>query len=115
MHNPLMMLIALALLVFLARAAWNVHRSASTVSAKLSQAQAEADKLTAEQQSLSSQIGDLSTPEGLEAELRMKYRAVKTGESVAVIVTDDQASSSDDTASSTQAGLWDRMLGFFGL
>jgi len=125
MHNPLMMLIALALLFFLARAAWNVHRSAGLVSTRLSQAQAEKDKLDAEKQSLSSKIGDLSTPSGLESELRIKYRAVKEGESVAVIVNKDQTTSSSSPSNllnssnssnlSRQMGWWDKMLSMIGL
>ena len=119
MHNPFIILLALILLFFLARAAWNVHRSANAVSAKLAQAQAEEERLEAEQQTLSAKISDISTPEGLESQLRLKYRAVKEGESVAVIVNTDQASGSESIeASSTdnnKVGLWDHFLGFFGL
>jgi len=115
MHNPLMMLIALALLFFLARAAWNVHKSADSVSVKLSQAQAEEEKLKAEQSDLSAQVYKLSTPSGLESELRTKYRAVKEGESVAVIVNDDQATSSSATNTSTTNGWWNKLLGLIGL
>lgn len=116
MHNPLVMIVAVVLLFFLARAAWNMHRSAATVSTKLAQADAELDKLQSEQQNLSSKIDDLSSPSGIESELRTKYRAVKEGESVAVIVSDDSgASASSSGATSTEQRSWfGKMLGWFG-
>ena len=121
MHNPFVTIIALTLLFFLARAAWNVHRSAASASVRLSQAKAEQSTLEAEQKDLSVKIDGLSTPSGLESELRTKYRAVKEGESVAVIVKNDQATSSSavmstaSVQSASSANWWDRTLEFFGL
>ena len=121
MHNPFVTIIALTLLFFLVRAAWNVHRSAASASVRLSQAKAEQSKLEAEQKDLSVKIDGLSTPSGLESELRTKYRAVKEGESVAVIINSNQATTSStapsgqSTVSQPSANLWDRTLEFFGL
>ncbi len=113
MHNPFITIIALALLFFLARSAWNVHRSADLISNKLSQTEEEADKLRLEQQSLSAKVDNLSTPDGIESELRVKYRAVKDGESVAVIVNNDQASTSNVVAV-PEKGWWESFIGWFG-
>lgn len=111
--SPITLVLALVLLVFLTRAAWNVHRSADVASAKLSQAQSEVDDLKAQQSNLSEKINYLSTPAGVETELRTKYRAVKQGESVAVIVGEDATTS---VATSTQEiGWWGRVLQFVGL
>ncbi len=122
MHNPFITILAFVLLFLLARAAWNVHHSANSVSTKLSQAQAEEDKLESEKSDLSGKIAELSSPSGIESELRMKYRAVKDGELVAVIVSNTNNSQStgsvpDDSGISTSGSgsLWSRFLGFFGL
>ncbi len=128
LHNPFIMILGLAILFFVARAAWNVHKSATTVSLKLSQARSEKERLLMEQKNLSSKIDELSTPGGLESELRMKYRAVKAGESVAVIVgsgtpgtsselgvTGQESGSGTGSGAGEGGGFWSRVLGLFGL
>ena len=115
MHNPIVMIVALVLLFFLARSAWNMHRAADLASAKQAQTNMELEKLRANQESLSARIDSLSTPVGLEAELRTKYRAVKDGESVAVIVNTGDTTTTPVEASAKNSGWFDRVLSWFGL
>ena len=65
-----------------------------------------------------SSIAELSTTQGIEAELREKYHAVKEGESVAVIIGASSTGSSSDNNSSvtsTKTSWWGSLLQFIGI
>lgn len=113
--SPITLLGFLVLFFFLFRAAWSVHEKAVLSELKLKTAQIELSKLEAHQRDLSNQIGYLSTEQGIEAELRTKYRAVKEGESVAVIVDNDNVANvstiiATTTATTTESAGWGRRL-----
>jgi len=111
----------IALSIIVARATWSMLDKSSASALKLSQVQTELDKLKSREESLSSQISRLSTEQGIEAELRTKFHAVKDGESVVVILESPQASSSSAqsaavvAASATKMGWWQRVLRAIGL
>lgn len=115
-YSPAGIIIGCIGLFILVRAAWNIHEKAVVADERLSQAQAELAGLEQQKESLSSSISYLSTPEGMEAELRDKYHAVKAGESVAVIVDDaSSASSTSSVASSSPAdSWWGKLVDFIG-
>ena len=117
-YSPAGIIIGCIGLFILIRAAWNIHEKAVVADERLSQAQAELSSLEQQKESLSSSISYLSTPAGMEAELRDKYHAVKAGESVAVIMDDalsGASSSSSGGASSTPGvGWWSGLLNFIG-
>jgi hypothetical protein len=115
-YSPAGIIIGCIGLFILVRAAWNIHEKAIVADERLSQAQAELASLEQQKESLSSSISYLSTPEGMEAELRDKYHAVKAGESVAVIVDDaSSASSTSSVASSSPAdSWWGKLVDFIG-
>jgi cell division protein FtsB len=98
---------------------WNIREKLSDSNSRLRSTNAEFMKLQAHQNDLSNKISYLSTEQGIEAELRTKYRAIREGESVAVIVDEDQASSSLTHASSSQQtdsniSWWRRILRVVG-
>jgi cell division protein FtsB len=113
--SPLALIAVIILLAFLAKAAWNIHAKASTTSQKLSESQIELAKLKDSQQDLTAKVSYLSTDQGIEAEMRTKFKAVKEGESVAVIVDTDQKAAAAEATSTASVGWWRRMLRFFGL
>jgi cell division protein FtsB len=118
-YSPVGIIIGCIGLYMLTRAAWNIHKKAVVADERLSQAQAELSSLEQQKESLSSSISYLSTPAGMEAELRDKYHAVKAGESVAVIVDDASGSASssgvsDGTSSTPSSGWWSGLLNFIG-
>jgi hypothetical protein len=113
-YSPAGIIIGCIGLFILVRAGWNIHEKALVAGDRLAQAQAELANLEQQKTSLSNSISYLSTPSGMEAELRDKYHAVKEGESVAVIV-DDSSTGSSSTASSTPKGsLWRKLMDFIG-
>jgi len=125
--SPLAIVAVFIVLTFLARAVWNINSKVKTSALKLNQAQTELSKLQTHQVDISNEVSKLSTNEGIESELHTKYRAVKNGESVAVIVGDtDSASSSNNSSrlgndlsanagSADSSSWWQRMLQTIGL
>ena len=122
--SPVTLIIVLVIFVVLARAAWAMIGRAKLANERLSQAQAQYAKLEDSQAKLSNEVTELSSPGGIEADLREKYHAVTPGESVAVIV--DSPSGNDSNADQSAGALnvsttapagnwWHRFLDFFGL
>ncbi len=110
------MVVAIVLLVILAKATWNISHKAAASAAKLQSAQAELNKLELREAELNSKVAKLSDDQGIEAEIRTKYHAVKEGESVAVIVVEPQtahvAGGVSGTLATSTLGWWGRFLQF---
>jgi cell division protein FtsB len=101
--------------VFL-RATWNVYEKERLSEEYVSQASAQLDKISAKKEAISSSVSALGTDKGIEAEIRRKFRVVKDGEQIAVIVDDTAISGGRDqsSASSTGQGFWHGVASFFG-
>ena len=102
--------LGLVLLFFVGRATWSVYtkeRVAAEAHANEAQALAE---LTARQKSLSAQMGTLDTPQGMEAEVRERYKVAKTGEEVIVLTDNPNAGGATTTP---RQGLWEHFLSWF--
>jgi cell division protein FtsB len=117
--SPFTLVIILIFFIFMLKVVWNIREKLSDSNSRLRSTNAEFMKLQAHQNDLSNKISYLSTEQGIEAELRTKYRAIREGESVAVIVDEDQASSSLTHASSSQQtdsniSWWRRILRVVG-
>jgi cell division protein FtsB len=123
LSSPFTLVIASILFVVLARAAWSIHEKARESSLRLEIAQADFAKLQQSQADLAQRVEQLSTPEGVKAQIRERYHAVEPGESVAVIVDGpaQQASATPVTAGANAAaagdsgGWWAGFLRMIGL
>ncbi|MEA2715192.1 MAG: hypothetical protein QOG91_220 [Candidatus Parcubacteria bacterium] len=119
--SPFLLAGLLIILIILARASANIRDKAFLSAQRLAQAQTDLGKLEARQKELETQVGYLGSEQGIEAELRTKYRAVKEGESVAVIVDADQtaaalsASSTPVAPASPRTSWWQKIVQSFGL
>ncbi|MDB5259388.1 MAG: protein of unknown function with transrane region [Candidatus Taylorbacteria bacterium] len=113
MYSP-WTLAALAIVVFLmAKGALNVNAKRQTSGEALGRAQLELGKLSERQKNLGTAVAYLSTPQGVETEIRTKFRVAKEGESVAVILEDAVATTSPNNAASKR-GFWYRLSHLFG-
>ena len=113
LSSPVTIVLLVIILVLAARAAWGIYQKDRISAERLAQVEANAGKLRAQQTSLNQRIEYLSTDRGVEAELREKYRAVKDGESVAVVI--DSADATSSAATSTPPVSWSRsFLQLFG-
>jgi cell division protein FtsB len=112
--SPIALVLLLIAFGILVRATWNLSSKATAGSARLAQAQTEFGKLEQRKNDLAGKVGKLSSDEGLEAEIRTKYRAVKEGESVAVIIDNEKAAAIEATTT-VQIGFWAKLLHKLGL
>jgi len=118
--SPFIFVGLLILFIFLTKAVWGIREKNALSNSRLSSAQSELQRLETHQKDLTTQIDYLSTERGIEAELRTKYRAIREGESVAVIVDDDQTASAVESASTSivnnnkKNGWLDKVFGLFG-
>jgi hypothetical protein len=117
--SPLSTLVLILLTFIIGRAVFNIYQKAGISEAKLNQAELELAKLTQYKNEISERVGNLSTEQGLETEVRTKYHAVKQGESVAVIVDDSQLANITNASTSSQISTltipwWRKLMRRFG-
>lgn len=72
----------------------------------------ELQKIMTRQNNLVASLNYLKTDQGVENEIRSKFRAVKEDEKVSVII-DDKKIETTTTSTTTKRGLWYRILEWF--
>ncbi len=112
LYSPIIVLILAIIFVLLIRGAWGVYKKEKLSSQNLRQDQIELEKIIARQNGLASSLDYLKTEQGVESEIRSKFRAVKEGEKVSVII-DDSKSEATATATTTEKGFWSKMFNWF--
>mgnify|MGYP001575990814 CR=1 FL=1 len=65
--------------------------------------------LVTKENELENHLGDLKTTRGIEEEIRKKFRVVKEGESVIIVVEDKENTASAIESGSRFQPLWDRI------
>jgi cell division protein FtsB len=78
--------ILLVITVFLAHATFGVYQKAALTRENVLQIEKEKYDLDSRHQTLEKAVAYLQTDEGIETEIRRKFRAIKPGEQVAVII-----------------------------
>ena len=73
----------------------------------------ESEKLEAKQKLLEGEIGQLQTERGMEEEIRKKFRVVKEGESVIIVVDDKENSATALNAASSSRSFFGKILNVF--
>lgn len=76
-------------LAFLIHATWNIYKKQQISKIDLQEVKKESDGLALREAHLKDAVAYLNTDEGIEAEIRSKFRAVRPGEQVAVIIHND--------------------------
>jgi len=111
LYSRTMLVILLLIVLGISRATWNVYQKMQLSKANLEIVTKDLDKLKERQTALASQIDRLNTEQGVESEIRQKFKVVKEGEGIAVIVNDDIKLPA--VATTTDKGLWQKFLGIF--
>jgi hypothetical protein len=93
---------------------WNIHSKAILSKNNLNREQIELNKIIEREKNLESSLEYLKTDQGIENEIRSKFRAVKEGEKLAVIL-DDNPSTSTSTITEQNKSLWNRIISWFVL
>lgn len=106
-------LVVLAVLVVLfAKGTWNVYQKANESRRNSDLTQKEYDSLKVRHDYLEAQIGNLSTPEGKEREIRQNFQVSKEGEQIVVIV---DSTSTVNTEVEEQGGMQKAWNSFWGI
>jgi cell division protein FtsB len=113
-YSPVILLLLLFILFLVLKALWGVYAKEEISSDYLKSEQGELDKMVARQKELAQSVEFLKTDRGVEAEIRSKFRVIKEGESVAVIL-DNDATSTPKVATTTPPSIWKRFLSLLGL
>lgn len=114
-QSPLALVFLCIILVILAKAAWRVYHKENLSRENLERQEAELLKLSSREEDLKKSIEFLKTEEGVESEIRSKFRLAKEGESIAVILDDG---ASNTAQASVQGGIgetssfWQKLLKF---
>ena len=75
------------------------------------ESQKELGGLEQKQQELTTKIDDLSTSQGMEAEVRQRYRVVKPGEQLVIVVDNKDGAA----AQAQKPSFWQKLRTFIGL
>jgi len=111
-YSPIVLLILAIILVILIRGVFGVYKKEKLSLQNLNQDKAELQKIVDRQNNLVSSIEYLKTEQGVEDEIRSKFRVVKDGEKISVIV-DDQKADIIDIATTTKKGFWSSVFNWF--
>lgn len=121
MSSPFVLIIIIIVFIFLARGVWGIRQKVVVSNTKYESIKKELDRLQSRKQDLADRINYLSTDQGIEAELKSRYGAVRNGESVAVIIDQNsqsanalQVSSTSPLGSEGKKSFLDRVFGIFG-
>ena len=106
MYSPLVLIAMLVIFLILVSGVWGVYNKARISRLNLEREKTELAKLAVRQQKLSTSIEYLKTEQGVEDEIRTKFRAVRDGEKIAVIINTNTASTSSITSSTTESLLF---------
>lgn len=93
-------LVILLIIGFLAKATYGAYQKKVISQKELDLTMQAYNHLTTEQQNLKGDLAFLKTDEGIDAELRSKYRLVRPGENVVVIV--EEQNDEQETAAAKQ-------------
>jgi len=109
-HSRVVFAVLILIAIIMARATWNMYDKASYSKERLDQSVASLAELTAHQKALNEKVEYLSTDQGIQSEIRTKFRAVEEGESVAVIVGDISSNNNLQSSSTVISLPWWRKI-----
>ncbi len=113
LFSPLTLIVLLIAVVIFGRGVYRVFEKERLSSEYLVSAQNDLKKVQEREVALNKSVDYLKTSEGVEAELRKKFRVVKEGEQVAVIVTKTPEISLN-VQTAAPATFWSKVKGWFG-
>lgn len=113
LYSKITLVAIFVILVFIARATFNVYYKQKANEENLTKAKEEFAELKKREKMLNSEINRLKTDKGVEEEVRKKFMVGKAGERVIVIVNDDESNKSSTDGNSEKKNIWSKFLNFF--
>ncbi|HEY4504086.1 MAG TPA: septum formation initiator family protein [Candidatus Paceibacterota bacterium] len=111
-YSPFAIFALVIVLAFFLKALWGVYKKEQMSAEYLEREKSELQKLEKRQNNLAKSVDYLKTDKGIEAEIRNKFRLVKEGESVTIII-DNEISSTPKNATTSFSGFWKSLFGWF--
>lgn len=105
LYSPITLLLLAIIFVIIIRSLWGVYNKEKLSFENLNQEKLELEKLYSREKTLASSLEYLNTDIGIESEIRSKFRAVKDGEKVVVII-DNETSTTKETSTTTKKGFF---------
>lgn len=109
MYSKVSFFILIVLIIFLAKATYNIYQKAKFSSESYDSVNGEYLELKERSDMLNSEIDRLKTESGIEEEIRGKFNVAKPGETVVTIVN----SNISDNDTDEQDGFWTKFLNIF--
>lgn len=103
-YSPITLILLAILFISLLKGVWNVKKKSEFSLSNLEKERIELQKLVTREQNLASSIDYLKTEQGIESEIRTKFRVARDGEMVAIII-DDRGSTSTSSTSTPERSL----------
>lgn len=115
LYSPFVLIVLSIVFVLLLRGVWGVYNKSKFSAENLLKDQGELSRLIEREKSLAASLDYLKTEQGIESEIRSKFRAVKDDEKLAVIIEDEKPVPAS-TTSSEKRGFWHKVYAImFGL
>lgn len=112
MYSRTVIFLLFLLFIFLLHATYGVYKKEKLTRISLAQIELERSSLDIRYQKLEKSVAYLQTDEGVESEIRNKFRAVKPGEQVAIIVNNEIKK---EKIIQKDPSLWMKIKDFFGI
>lgn len=108
-YSKITILIIFIFVILVAKSSSNAYMEQRLTRENLSIAQQELEELDSRRENIETKISDLNTTEGIEKEIRNKFRVAKEGEEMILIIDKD---GDIDNLSSNKDGFWSKFLRF---
>lgn len=112
-YSPVVLIVLVLVLAFLIRGSWNLRDKAIISKGNLEREKIELQKIVDRKNNLESSIEYLKTDQGVENEIRSKFRATREGEKLAVIIDDNSTTTSTSSPIDVRHGFIYRLLNWF--
>lgn len=114
-YSKVTVFILLIAVLFMARAVWNVYQKNRVANFHFAQSQDRLEELYLQKNNIESTVNRLSSPRGIEGEIRRTMPVVKDGERVIMIIDRQAETTSLDSSEEEygRGGWWAKLVNLF--
>lgn len=106
LYSPFVLIALAIVMVILSSGVFGVYKKAKLSKQNLEREKKELEKLAIREKTLASSIDYLKTDQGVEDEIRTKFRAVKDGEKVVVIIDNQSTTTLPENKQASSTSFW---------
>ncbi len=114
-HSPLVAVFLSVLIVWASVVVVKTYLTYREARAMRNQLQVELDELNQKKAEIAEKLSTLSTPRGMEEEVRNRYRVVKPGEELVIIVNDSTLAPEASHDDNQPRSWWQKLRYFIGI